>query len=104
MKSNNVTYFVYGALAAVLLICMFNLPDWALSLLRFATTCAFGYFAYKAGKEKKWWRMILFIALAVLFQPIVKIPLGKVVWSILEVVVAIYLIVLLVRLIKNKCK
>ena len=41
--------------------------------------------------------MITFGALAVLFQPIIKIPLGRAVWNVVDVAVAIGLIVLLLK-------
>lgn len=46
-------------------------------------------------------RMILFIVLAILFQPFAKIALGRVLWNIVDVIVAGYLIYLVVRNKKN---
>ena len=37
--------------------------------------------------------MITFGALAVLFQPMIKIPLGRMVWNVVDVVIAIVLII-----------
>jgi hypothetical protein len=42
--------------------------------------------------------MILFIVLALLFQPLLPIALGRVIWNIVDVVVAGYLIYLLVKM------
>ena len=38
--------------------------------------------------------MVVFIVLAVLFQPFAKIALGRLVWNIVDVAVAIYLLYL----------
>lgn len=41
--------------------------------------------------------MILFIVLAILFRPFAKIALGRVIWNIVDVIVAGYLIYLVVK-------
>ena len=94
--------FIYGVVAAVLLLCLFDMPYGFYAFVRFAAAAAFCYFAYEAHQVGNKDRMILFIVLAVLFQPFVKIPLGRVIWSIIDVVVAIYLIYVLIRLISKK--
>ena len=62
-------------------------------LVRFAALVGFAILAYEAGKNKNETAMILFIALAVLFQPFIKIPLGRIVWNVVDVIVAIGLLV-----------
>lgn len=39
--------------------------------------------------------MITFGTLAVLFQPFIKIPLGRVVWNIVDIAIAVVLLVML---------
>ena len=41
--------------------------------------------------------MITFGALAVLFQPFIKIPLGRMVWNIVDITIAILLLVMLLK-------
>ena len=53
---------------------------------------AFAYIAYLEFMEKNIDRMVVFIVLAVLFQPFVKIALGRVLWNIVDIAVACYLI------------
>ena len=101
MANKQAVAFVYGGVAAVLLLCLFDMPYGFYTFVRFAATAAFCYFAFKAHEAGNAGRMILFIALAVLFQPFIKIPLGRVIWNIADVIIAVYLIVLLVRLIKQ---
>lgn len=45
--------------------------------------------------------MVVFIVLALLFQPFLKISLGRVIWNIVDVCVAVYLLVLLFNTVKN---
>ena len=66
-------------------------------LVRFFAMVTFGLMAYQYYLEKKKSLMLVFGALAVLFQPIIKIPLGRMVWNVVDVVVAIVLIVLILR-------
>ena len=59
--------------------------------------------AYKYFKIKKNELCITFIILALLFQPFVRIPLGRKIWNIIDVAVATFLIILfLVEYYKNK--
>jgi hypothetical protein len=60
--------------------------------VRLVAGISFAYFAYTAYGEKKEIRMLLFIALAILFQPFLKISLGRELWNIVDVLVAISLL------------
>ena len=101
MANKQAVAFVYGGIAAVLLLCLFDMPYCFYSFVRFAAAAAFCYFAYNAHESGTQDRMILFIALAVLFQPFFKIPLGRVIWNIVDVAVATFLIYLLYKHIKD---
>ena len=61
-------------------------------LVRFAALVGFAILAYEASKDKNETAMIVFIALAILFQPFLKIPLGRTIWNVLDVLVAIGLL------------
>lgn len=101
MAKEQTAAFVYGGIAAVLLLCLFDMPYGFYSFVRFAATAAFCYLDYKSYNSDNKDRMILFIILAILFQPFFKIPLGRVIWNIVDVVVAAFLIYLLYKHIKE---
>ena len=61
-------------------------------------TEAYKEYEKKGSKD----RMILFIILAVLFQPFFKLSLGRLIWNIVDVAVAVLLIVLLINTIKGR--
>lgn len=61
-------------------------------LVRFLSMAVFGYFAYKASNEKNNNEFIIYLALAVLFQPLIKISLGRFIWNVVDVIVATGLI------------
>ncbi len=84
-------------LIIALLLCLAPMPYGFYMLVRFFATVMFGLMAYQYYQEKKENLMITFGALAVLFQPIIKIPLGRAVWNVVDVAVAIGLIVLLLK-------
>ena len=62
-------------------------------LVRFLAMSGFGVLAYKAYNEKSETEMIIYIILAVLFQPLFKIALGRELWNVVDVVVGVGLII-----------
>ena len=63
-------------------------------LVRFLAMVVFGYLAFLYFKQRKEVLTWTFVTLALLFQPFAKIGLGRTVWNIVDVIVAIGLIVL----------
>ncbi len=84
--------FVKLALAALLLLCLVNMPYGFYQLVRFVVMVSFIYFSYDYFKDKQDRLGFTFAALALLFQPFLKITLGRTIWNILDVVVAIGLV------------
>ena len=99
--NNRILWLIYGVVAALLLLCLFDMPYGYYVLVRFIATAAFCFLAFEEYKQGNTDRMILFIILAILFQPILKIHLGRVIWNIVDIVVAGYLIYLLYKVIKE---
>ena len=58
---------------------------------------AFGVMAYRYYIQHKIALTITFASLALLFQPLVKIALGRTMWNIVDVIVAVLLVVLWVK-------
>ena len=88
---------IYLALAALLLLCLAPMPYGYYQLVRFVAMVVFSLMAYRYYGEKKNELSITFGALALLFQPFVKVALGRIMWNIVDVLVAILLIVLYVK-------
>ena len=61
-------------------------------LVRFAALVGFAILAYEASKNKNETAKIIFISMAILFQPFFKIPLGRTIWNVVDVIVAIGLL------------
>ena len=81
-------------LAAALLLCLAPMPYGYFTLVRFLATVVFGVYAYKYYAAKKEGLTWVFVTLALLFQPFAKVGLGRTIWNIIDVVVAIGLVVL----------
>ncbi len=80
-------------LAILLFLCVFNMPYGYYQFVRFLSMVGFGILAYKANENNNSTEMIVYIALAILFQPLFKIALGRTLWNIVDVIVAIGLLV-----------
>lgn len=80
-------------LAVLFLLCLADMPYGFFQLVRFLSVIGFGILAFDANKNSSnQTEVIVFIILAVLFQPIYKIPLGRTLWNIVDVIVAIGLL------------
>lgn len=89
-------------LAALLLLCLLDMPYGFYILIRYVATVVFGYMAYSYYQENKKELAIVAGALAVLFQPFIKFALGRFVWNVVDVVAAIALVVLVLVETKNR--
>lgn len=93
---NNIQKIQIGA-AALLLLCLIPFPYGVYTLVRFIMMILGGFLAYHYYSIDKKVLAILFGAIALLFQPFVKLALGKELWVIVDIVVAILLIVLALK-------
>lgn len=89
-------------IAVLLLLCLADMPYGYYTIVRFASACAFAYLSYDYFKAKKDVKGFIFAALALLFQPIVKFSLGRAIWNIVDVIVAVGLIYLIIVTFKKK--
>lgn len=79
-------------LAVLFFLCLLDMPYGYYQLVRFLALVGFTILAYMAYQQKKQVEMIIYIALAVLFQPLLKISLGREIWNVVDVVVGIGLL------------
>lgn len=81
-------------IAAMLLLCLAPMPYGYYMLVRWAAMVVFAVTAFNYYAENKKELAVTFGALALLFQPFIKIALGRTIWNIVDVAVAILLLVL----------
>ena len=75
-------------LIPLLLACLLPMPYGYYQLVRVVASAAFAFFAYQERGNNLLW---VFIGLALLFQPFEKIALGRTLWNVVDVVVAVFL-------------
>ena len=97
-KDTSIQSIIFVALAFLLLLCLAKMPYGFYQIVRFVAFAGFAYSAYLQYKAKSTDRMILFIVLALLFQPFLPLSLGRIIWNIVDVIVAGYLIYLLAQM------
>lgn len=84
-------------LAIALLICLLPMPYGYFILIRYVSTIIFSIMAYNCFSQNQKELCIIYVVLATLFQPILKLPLGREVWNFVDVLVAIFLIYLFLK-------
>jgi len=87
---------VYLILAAMLLLCLAPMPYGYFMLVRFVMMVACGAMAYRYYIDHKTVAAWIFGALALLFQPIYKIALGRGLWNVIDVLAAVLFIAMFV--------
>lgn len=81
-------------LAAIFLLCLADMPYGFYMLVRFLSMVVFTLYAIKYYQYGKQNISIVFIVLALLFQPFAMIKLGRMLWNIVDVIVALFLCIL----------
>lgn len=61
-------------------------------LVRFMALVGFTILAYKANEQGQKVEAIIYVCLAILFQPLIKIALGREIWNVVDVAVGVGLI------------
>ena len=89
-------------LALLFLLCLLHMPYGYYQAVRFAGMLGFLLLAYLCHQQNNKTAPIIYIALALLFQPFLKVALGRTVWNVVDVIVSIGLIASLFIKPKNK--
>jgi hypothetical protein len=79
-------------LAILLFLCLFDMPYGFYEFVRFSSMIGFGVLAYKANNDNNNTETIIYVSLALLFQPFFKIALGRMIWNLVDVIVGVGLI------------
>ena len=79
-------------LAILFFLCLFDMPYGYYQLVRFMALVGFTILAYKANEQGQKTEAIIYVCLAILFQPLFKIALGREIWNVVDVIVGVGLI------------
>jgi hypothetical protein len=80
-------------LAILFFLCLLDMPYGFYQLVRFIALIGFAILAYQAYKKGNQIEMVIYVALALLFQPFFKVALGRQIWNIVDVIVGVGLII-----------
>jgi hypothetical protein len=89
MNSKNV---LKSVLAFALLLCLLKMPYYYYQLIRVCGMVGFFYFAYADNKDKIKITPQLFFIAALIINPIIKVPLRRNTWQLVDVVFAFILL------------
>jgi len=81
-------------LAALLFICLLDMPYGYYQFVRVAAMLVFVLFAIQSYNSKLNTMTVVYVLLAILFQPIEKIALGREIWNALDALIAMGLLLL----------
>lgn len=91
---DNLLYKIGLGLATALIVCLFPMPYGYYTLVRFAAMIIFGCMTVLFYRDEKIPLCVISGSLALLFQPFFKIALGRIIWNVVDVIVAIALVLL----------
>jgi hypothetical protein len=80
------------SLACLFILCLLKMPYGFYQLVRFLAFAGFCYLAYEANEQNNKNMTFVFIGLALLFQPFFKIALGRELWNVIDVILAVILL------------
>ena len=79
-------------LAVLLFVCLLDMPYGYYQFVRVAATLVFVLFAIQSYNLKSNAMILIYVILAILFQPFEKLALGRDVWNVLDVIVGVGLL------------
>lgn len=88
---------LYVIISVLLLLCLFPMPYGYYTFVRFISMSTFIYLGIKHFKNKQESIGFIFISLALLFQPFFKLALGRILWNLVDMIVAGILILLFIK-------
>ena len=80
-------------LSIIFLLCLLDMPYGYYQAVRFVGMLGFALLAYYSYDDNKKVEVIIYISLALLFQPFLKVVLGRTIWNVVDVIVAAGLII-----------
>jgi len=88
----NLSNLIKIVLAILFFLCLADMPYGFYQFVRFAGFVGFAILAYQAHEQGRQTQTIIYGGLALLFQPFFKIALGRQIWNVVDVVVAVFLL------------
>ena len=93
MIRNRIYNIIKITLAILLFLCLADMPYGYYEFIRFSALIGFAILAFQAHQVGGEIEMVIWVSLALLFQPFFKVALGRELWNIVDVVVGMGLII-----------
>ncbi|MEM9823855.1 MAG: DUF6804 family protein [Bacteroidota bacterium] len=77
----------------LLFICLLDMPYGYFQLIRFLALLVFGYLGFLESKRSNQIMASFYFSMALLFQPFIKVALGRTIWNIVDVLVGMVLLI-----------
>jgi len=84
---------IKAILSILLFLCLLKMPYGYYQLVRFIASVFFAFLSYQGYQKNDNSYSYIFAVLAILFQPFLKIHLGKEIWDIIDVIVGVGLLI-----------
>ena len=97
MKKIEAHTWIKIGIVVMMLLCLPKMPFGFYTLVRFLAMVGFGLLAYHAYGTQHKKLAITYGVLAVLFQPFIKLTLGRDVWMGVDIAVAVLLVIVMVK-------
>lgn len=89
-------------LALLFFICLLDMPYGYYMIVRFSALIGFSILAFQSYQSKNQILTIIYVCLALLFQPFVKVALGRELWNVVDVIAGIFLIFTIIKSVEKK--
>lgn len=89
-------------LSILFFLCLVDMPYGFYQFVRFIGLIGFAILAFRANEKGKQTEMFIYVGLALLFQPLFKIALGREIWNVIDVFVGIGLLLSIIIKPKEK--
>jgi len=80
-----------------MLLCLPEMPYGYYIFVRVVAMGAFTLFAYYEYEKGSKLLAVIFLFAVIIFQPVIKIPLGRTLWNIVDIIMSIIIIISLIR-------
>lgn len=85
-------------LAVALIVCLLKMPYGFYTIIRLATAIVMGCWAVRFSSQSRWSLTVISGSIVLLFQPILPIALDRFTWNVVDILLAIFLLVIVFKL------
>ena len=86
-------YLIKSSLSILFFLCLADMPYGYYQLVRFLALVGFLVLAYSSFINNRIEIAILYVVLAILFQPFFKVVLGREIWNLVDIIVGCWLLI-----------